>query len=114
VVVGDPNRLTPDEVNFSLSPPLFIFIFLFMIEFQWHHVCGTWDNKTLNLYVDGKLDKSIDPYAKYFPPHSPFSTPLCLPLLLSSLPGRLLINLLAAIIQKATGARATTVMWAYR
>lgn len=29
---------------------------------QWHHICGTWDNKTLSLYVDGVLDRAINPY----------------------------------------------------
>jgi len=30
---------------------------------SWHHIAGTWDNNTLNLYLDGKLDKAIQPYA---------------------------------------------------
>jgi hypothetical protein len=33
---------------------------------EWHHIAGTWDNVTLNLYVDGKLVRTSDPYAGGF------------------------------------------------
>eukprot|EP01120_Amphizonella_sp_Union-15-10_P001953 TRINITY_DN1209_c0_g1_i1.p1 TRINITY_DN1209_c0_g1~~TRINITY_DN1209_c0_g1_i1.p1 ORF type:complete len:330 (+),score=61.51 TRINITY_DN1209_c0_g1_i1:54-1043(+) len=31
-------------------------------EEKWYHLAATWNNKTLDLYVDGKLDYSINPY----------------------------------------------------
>jgi len=32
-------------------------------EDKWYHVAATWNNVTLDLYVDGELDVSIDPYS---------------------------------------------------
>jgi len=29
---------------------------------KWHHIAGTWNNVTLNLYLDGVLDVSVTPY----------------------------------------------------
>jgi len=40
-IVGNATRATPD---------------------QWHHIAGTWNNATLNLYLDGILDISVNPY----------------------------------------------------
>jgi len=31
---------------------------------QWHHIAGTWNNATLNLYLDGVLDISVSPYTQ--------------------------------------------------
>jgi len=31
---------------------------------SWHHIAGTWDNSTLNLYLDGVLDVSLKPYTQ--------------------------------------------------
>jgi len=31
---------------------------------QWHHIAGTWNNATLNLYLDGVLDISVTPYTQ--------------------------------------------------
>jgi hypothetical protein len=41
-IVGDATRATP---------------------YQWHHIAGSWNNQTLYLFIDGKIDGSQTPYS---------------------------------------------------
>ena len=91
-------------------------------------MCGTWDNVTLNLYVDGKLDASINPYDKYviflfflfffllfyfsFILVSIFLFILFIYIYFFHIPFKLILH--AETTLKDMGVLGSTVMWAYR